>query len=294
MWIIVLSLASIAVLAWVFLGFSLRNQLRFTTLFFDLLPVYPVLSIAPAILISTASLLWLTPFYSICIFILSLIPSIVLAYRFIKWGKQYRWMVYREFLKVINNEKYVIRFFSDYKMKDNQSVVTVFIRHDVDISLPRVLKMVEIEKEMGIVSTYFFRMHAERYSFEEAIPIIKKLHSDGFGIGLHYDMVTYTKGNNEKALALFQEDLARLREVAPVHFVCAHGGRKYRNRNIWADIDHETLQIYSVYDLERDMYISDAGGKSLIDSQGRHILKKIEEAQPGQIVQVLIHPDWWF
>ncbi|MHA1169120.1 MAG: hypothetical protein ACTSRU_14940 [Candidatus Hodarchaeales archaeon] len=295
MWIIVLSLSIIAVLAWVFLGFALKKQLRFATLIFDLLPLYPLLSFAPSILISVAGLLWLSPFYSLCLFIASLSVSIAFAYHFIKWSNQYRWKVYLKFLKNIKDKRYETSLFSDYhKMKDNQSIVPVFIRHDVDISLSRTKKMAELEKKMGVISTYFFRMHAERYSFDEAIPIIQNLHKEGFGIGLHYDMVTYTKGNKEKALVLFKEDLAKIRAIAPIHCVCAHGGRRYRNRDIWADINQEALEVYSAYDLEQDMYISDAGGKRLIDLKGKHILEKIDEAQQGHIIQILIHPDWWY
>ncbi|MHA1633040.1 MAG: hypothetical protein ACTSUZ_00625 [Candidatus Thorarchaeota archaeon] len=295
MLIIEVSLACVLLAGWAFLVFSLKRQIRYATLLVDMLPLYPLVSLMLAIIVSLVGFLLLQTNYGLSLFCISIIPNILLAHRFYKWGKSYRWKQYREFLVDIKDTRYMVRLFEDYQdLKANQSAVSVFIRHDVDISLPRVLKMMKIEKEMGIVSTYFFRMHAERYTFEEAIPIIKQLHNDGFGIGFHYDVFSYTKGNKEKSLALFQEDLAILREIAPIHFVCAHGDTNYRNQNIWADIDHETLQVQSVYDLERDMYISDAGGRILIDSQGRHSLKKIEEAQPGQVIQVLIHPDWWF
>jgi hypothetical protein len=46
--------------------------------------------------------------------------------------------------------------------------------------------------------------------------------------------------------------------------------------------------------MKSDMYLSDAGGKRLRNKERKHRLERIHEAKPGQIIQILIHPDWWF
>lgn len=295
MWIISLSLLILSILGWVILAYSLRKQYRYATLLVDMLPLYPILALLPAILVSCLGVVWLFPIYAFCLSMVAFVPSVMLAMRFRKWGESYRWNQYHEFLTDVRDTRFKNVLFTDYQEPiDNESRVSVFVRHDVDISLARALRMADMEKNLGIQSTYFFRMHAEKYDFEQAIPVIRKLHSEGFGIGLHYDMLTYTKGDKQKALNLFQKDLSKLREIAPVTCVCAHGDRKYRNRDLWQEIEKDTLQIYSAYDMKYDIYLSDAGGKTLVDSEGKHILKRIDKAQPGQVIQVLIHPDWWY
>jgi len=62
---------------------------------------------------------------------------------------------------------------------------------------------------------------------------------------------------------------------------------------IWTDVDKSRLGVSSAYDMENDLYLSDAGGKRLRGKDGKYLFDRIYEAKPGQIVQVLIHPDWW-
>jgi len=295
MWILTILLMSLSSCIWAFTAISLQKQLRFATSLFDLLPYYPPLELFAAVCFTMGLYLWLPLLYVALLGGIGWVVSLLLMYHFIKWGKGYRINQYHSFLKTISNNSYEILLFNDHidcEFKVNK--VGVLLRHDVDISLSRAKKMYEIEKEQGIKSTFFFRMHAEKYSYEEAIPLIEQLTSDGYGIGMHYDVLSFTKGNKEKAIALFEEDLSKLREIVTTHIVCAHGHRRYKNHEIWSELDHKSLQIWSAYDLKYDLYISDAGGRRIIDSQGKHILKIMNEAKVGQVVQVLIHPDWWF
>jgi len=295
MWILTILLMSLSSCIWAFTAISLQKQLRFATSLFDLLPYYPPLELFAAVCFTMGLYLWLPLLYVALLGGIGWVVSLLLMYHFIKWGKGYRINQYHSFLKTISNNSYEILLFNDHidcEFKVNK--VGVLLRHDVDISLSRAKKMYEIEKEQGIKSTFFFRMHAEKYSYEEAIPLIEQLTSDGYGIGMHYDVLSFTKGNKEKAIALFEEDLSKLREIVTTHIVCAHGHRRYKNREIWSELDPKSLQVWSAYDMKYDLYISDAGGRRIIDSQGKHILKIMNEAKVGQVVQVLIHPDWWF
>jgi len=62
----------------------------------------------------------------------------------------------------------------------------------------------------------------------------------------------------------------------------------------WCALNDSRANSVYAYDLNNDKYLSDAGGKNLIDSQGRHLLEEISNTKQGQVVQVLIHPDWWY
>jgi hypothetical protein len=295
MWLSTILLIGISFCIWAFTAVSLKRQLRFATLLLDLLPYYPLLELLAAVCFTIGLYSWLSLLYVALLSSIGWIVTILLMHQFIKWGKGYKMDRYRLFLKTIKEEKYDTILFNDHVDGDfKKNKVSVLLRHDVDISLSRARKMYEIEKEQGIRSTYFFRMHAEKYSHEQAIPLIKLLHDDGFGIGMHYDMLSFTRGDKTKAIELFKEDLLKLREIAATNIVCAHGHRRYKNREIWSELDRESLQVWSAYDMKYDLYISDAGGKRIIDSQDRHILEGIDEAKSGQVVQVLIHPDWWF
>ena len=65
-------------------------------------------------------------------------------------------------------------------------------------------------------------------------------------------------------------------------------------------MDLNSLGLISSYDLPHDYYISDAGGKHHFKTKGNDNvtfedqLKVIDEGKLGTLVQILIHPDWWF
>jgi hypothetical protein len=280
---------------WIFVGFSLKKQYRYATQVFDMLRSYPVLSMVAWMIAVFAGFFlfdYLTnTLVAVC---LAFLTSLLMLYS-IRWQSEYHLTRFEEFLDVIISEGFSVISLDEYKRGHiNPDTVNVFFRHDVDISLSRAVKMAKIEKEVGIQSTYFFRLHAEKYTFEQAKPIIKKLVDDGFRIGLHYETLSVAKGNVEKAIDFLEFDLRQLREITPVHAVAAHGQKLYKNRNIWEKVDKMALEITSAYDMKYDMYLSDAGGKRLRDKHGKYLFDRIYEAKPGQIVQVLIHPDWWY
>lgn len=295
MWPLNAILIVVSLSVWVFVGFSLLKRYRYATRLFDMLKTYPFLVLISLALfaIGTYNLLYLIA--SILLTgIAGLLVCPFLLYHSLRWINDYSYTKFRKLLETVSSEGYAALLFEDYNNDRLVSgKVNVFIRHDVDISLKRIKKMAALEKSMGTKSTYFFRLHAEKYNFEEAVSIIKELSQEGFAIGLHYETLGVAAGDREKAIQILTQDIERVREVAPMLVVAAHGQKGYNNRNIWEDVDKKTLQISSAYDMKYDMYLSDAGGKSLRDKNGNYLFDRIYEAKPGQVVQILIHPDWW-
>jgi len=103
----------------------------------------------------------------------------------------------------------------------------VILRHDVDRRPEMALKMAEMEKNMGIRATYYFRMMPG--VFEPWI--IKTMHDMGHEIGYHYEVLDKTKGDKEKAFILFEEELRMFREVTDVKTICMHGNPLVRWSN---------------------------------------------------------------
>lgn len=136
---------------------------------------------------------------------------------------------YRELLTaIINNNKSIFNISDWFKLKPNEGVV---IRHDVDRFKEFVLPMARLEKELGVKTTYFFRIVKSVFSEE----IVSEVSNLGHEIGYHYEDLSLANGNFEKAKELFSFHLSRLREIAEVK-TCAMHGRpfsKYDNRDLW-------------------------------------------------------------
>jgi len=302
LWVVVAILLGLSFFIWVFLIFSLIKQNRYATLLVDMLQFYlPLNFLALLSLLSSSYLIlyifeWSPPLWIVPLILsFGIILNLILLYLFRRWRNLYKLEVYVNLLEELNQSKYSVKLFKDYNQEiiSDKEKIHVFIRHDVDLSLNRLLEIVNLEKERGIFSTLFFRLHSEKYSFEEALPIIQHLHSEGFEIGFHYEVLSQTKGNTEEALNLFSKELNELREYVPIKVV-AHHGDKYSNQKIWEKINKEKLAIWSAYEMKRDIYLTDTGGKDMYRQHGMHLFDKLKEAKAGDVVQILIHADWWY
>lgn len=69
----------------------------------------------------------------------------------------------------------------------------VLWRHDVDFSIHRSLKLAEIEKNVGVYSIHFIRLHSEFYNIfeKEIFDRVNKIISFGHEIVLHFDYDFY-------------------------------------------------------------------------------------------------------
>jgi hypothetical protein len=140
----------------------------------------------------------------------------------------------------------------------------IILRHDVDRLSNNTLKLAQIENSIGLNSTYFFRMKNKGIdTYHEKI--IKKIANMGHEIGYHYEDLTITKGNLDKAYYSFYQNLKRLRTIYPIVTICMHGSplSKYDSRKIWQKYDYRKLGIigepYFDVDYSQVLYLTDTG-----------------------------------
>jgi len=107
----------------------------------------------------------------------------------------------------------------------------IIVRHDVDAKKINSLRTAQLENELGIKGTYYFRIVP--VSFDKTI--IKQICDLGHEIGYHYEDLTLARGDKELAIKLFEEHLAKLRRVAPIETICMHGSplTRWDNRRLW-------------------------------------------------------------
>ena len=71
-----------------------------------------------------------------------------------------------------------------------QNGCNIFLRHDVDVSIDKALKLAEMESNRKIKATYYILLTSPFYNAlsPENIQKIKMIKELGHGIGLHYDL----------------------------------------------------------------------------------------------------------
>lgn len=167
---------------------------------------------------------------------------------------------YRSLLEAFQASGYRFQTFEEF-MEHPAEGKTVVIRHDVDEKAPNALRMAQLEHELGIRATYFFRIVKQ----SNVPKVIRGIAALGHEIGYHYEDLATTEGNIEKAFESFEKNLAYFREYYPVRSVCMHGSStsKYDNRLLW-----ETHQLsdfglvgepYLSVDFNKVFYLTDTG-----------------------------------
>ena len=167
---------------------------------------------------------------------------------------------YRELCSALLENHYVPLTFSEYLENGNKlRNKLAIIRHDIDRKPFNALKMAELENEMGVRSTYYFR-----YPYTFKIEIIKKIIVLGHEIGYHYEVLSKANGDHEKAKELFEKELGKFREIYGVKTICMHGSplSKFDNRDLWTAYNFTSFGIIgeSYLSLGKDVdYFSDTG-----------------------------------
>lgn len=167
---------------------------------------------------------------------------------------------YKELCNAISRSSYITVPVGKY-LSDNVKGKVIILRHDVDDKIEYTLKLAKIEWEKGLTSTYYIRMTQRVFKPE----VIKEIEGLGHEIGYHYEVLDKAKGDYEKAIEIFKNELAELRRVCDVQTICAHGNplTQWDNRDLWKHYDFRDFGIigdaYLSIDYNNVMYFSDTG-----------------------------------
>ena len=119
---------------------------------------------------------------------------------------------YEELCSAIVQSGYAVVNVKDYlsrSLPPQPREKVVILRHDVDRKPENALKMAEIERQLGISGTYYFRSTKEVFKAE----IMHKIEKMGHEVGYHYEVLDKAKGNYGKAIKIFEAELKEFRKM---------------------------------------------------------------------------------
>ncbi|MFO0358101.1 MAG: polysaccharide deacetylase family protein [Sphingobacteriaceae bacterium] len=186
-------------------------------------------------------------------------------------------------------------------------------RVDIDFSVKKAKKLIDIFNKLNIKATFFLRLHAPEYnpfSFEN-YNIIKYLVESGHELGYHSEVVDQSIIWNEDAVECLKRDLAVINKIFNVQIkgVASHGGMTgLNNLDFWRDKKASDFGLlYEAYDhqpefnlFQESFYVSDSEwtrwkcyNKGVLVNDDRRNFA--EHAKDGHsLLHVLIHPDTYF
>ena len=222
---------------------------------------------------------------------------------------------YGRYLEAIKKGGVPFYRFDDFMALPTPPNSFCLVRHDVDRKPVNALEMAELEQDLGVVSTYYFRKKPTTFKPD----IIRKIAEMGHEIGYHYESLSDARGDVKRAIELYEQDLTAFRKIVPIKTTSMHGRPllPYDNRDMWKDPkNHQYLtqklgilgEVYLDIDYTDIAYINDTGrnwtsGKSnkrdKVDSKVNADFETTEallycltnNTPPKMVFQ--IHPERW-
>ncbi|TKX82260.1 hypothetical protein [Halorubrum sp. SD626R] len=101
---------------------------------------------------------------------------------------EFTYDTYRDLLEQLRSQRYQFKTFDD-QIGNNEIV----LRHDVDWSPAKALRMGEIEQEYDVSSTYFFMLSCPLYNTfsDSVLGAVEELQTMGHEVGLHFSSYPY-------------------------------------------------------------------------------------------------------
>jgi len=167
---------------------------------------------------------------------------------------------YRKLCEVLLASGYTPTTVRDYLRGSTDNNI-VILRHDVDVSAKKALRMAEAENTLGVRSTYYFRMIPKVFEPD----VIRRISRMGHEVGYHYEVLDKTNGNVEKAIKLFDDELTEFRKVCDVKTMVMHGNplTSWDNRTLWEKKSFKDYGIlgetYLSIDYSKIYYFTDTG-----------------------------------
>ena len=127
---------------------------------------------------------------------------------------------YSQIVSAIAKSDYTVLKIADYIKMDVLPEKFVIIRHDVDLDPHYQVRFAELENDIDIHTSYYFR-HIDKVFIENVIDRIYKL---GHEVGYHYEVFTKAGGDPVLATKLFREEQSVFAEKWQSQTVCPHGG----------------------------------------------------------------------
>jgi len=173
----------------------------------------------------------------------------------------------------------------DYKKYDKGLIV----RHDVDWSIETAYELFLIEKDIGVISTYYLLLTSELYNpfSKRSRAMIEEMLTNGFEIGIHFDITAYSSRDNDELLGYMQREIDMFDRLYDykIESYSMHGPSL---TNVYLK-NHNMIDAYNPSIFNNDCYISD----SSFSFRGKNPYEFVEMSKQG-LVQFLTHPDQYF
>lgn len=173
------------------------------------------------------------------------------------------------------------------QFRELESSRTVYLRHDVDLSMEAALEIATVEAQLGVRSTFFILLNSDFYNpfsvvSRRSLETILEL---GHFIGLHFDRSVYEERTPKSLSDALVTEKFMLESISGTklqyfsqHRPATHGFFRHQGA--------ELFDVYSQIESQQVSYFSDSSGTFRFGDYS-------DAVEAGMSFQLLTHPIWW-
>ena len=221
---------------------------------------------------------------------------------------------YKELVSALKDAGYEFVIYAEYA-EGRRADKLIVMRHDVDKLVERARQLAEVENDMGVRASYYFR---EKFIDDDSDEI-RYIESLGHEVGYHYEDFVMEKGDVDKAYAMFVRNIEKMRQVADVKTITMHGSpmSRFNSKDMWRVYDYKKLGLIGEpqFDVDWDemFYLTDTGRswngvnrrdkvvdfKSVWEAKGwvykttDDVIKAVREGSFPKQLMMTTHPQRW-
>lgn len=189
---------------------------------------------------------------------------------------------YRELLSVALESSIMFSTVAEQTMEPG-----ITLRHDVDLHLELCLDVIEVELELGIRSTFYVMLNNPFYNVYEtnSISILRRLVSDGFEVGVHFNLP-----QANLCWSMSQEDQLQ-RDMDVLRSICGTNNHSFAPHQPSTSL--AGLKVSGAINAYSPPYFS--AERYLSDSRLMFRRDPIEFVKRGSYerIQLLLHPEYY-
>ena len=221
---------------------------------------------------------------------------------------------YKELVSALKDAGYEFVTYAEYA-EGRRADKLIVMRHDVDKLVERARQLAEVENDMGVRASYYFR---EKFIDDDSDEI-RYIGSLEHEVGYHYEELVMEKGDVDKAYAMFVRNIDKMRQVADVRTITMHGSpmSRFDSKDMWRVYDYKKLGLIGEPQIDVDwsemFYLTDTGrswngvsrrdkvaeralawkAKGWVYEKTDDVIKALKEGSFPNCVMMTTHPQRW-
>lgn len=207
----------------------------------------------------------------------------------------------RDLVKAAKSHKYEFMTLKEFREAGCPKERAFIMKHDIDAKPVTLQPLLDVERELGIKSTLYFRITANDYNFMSylVLPQAIQAHKEGFEVGLHTNFLEFAILNDLDPMQVLESEITLMKQYIDIKSLSTHRDLNYVHNALpwieqnWKKVSKKFKLDYQAYDpmfMDNTIYVNEGYSPHLCWRNKT----PFDAISTGESVYMLTHNHWWF